>query len=396
MKAVILAGGEGARMGPFTASEPKVMIPVANRPILEHVLEAVVGAGVRDIVVVVGYRRERIMNHLGDGKAFGARVEYAAQAKQLGTAHALLAAREKVPDDLLVLPGDNLIDAALLGDFLARHSGTSVLLAEHEEPEKYGVAEVQGGKLVRLVEKPKQRISNLVSTGIFAFPHAVFEEAAALGEQGRHDLTDVLHELVQRQGVSAVLASGTWIDAAYPWDLLKANAAALSHVHDVRAGTLEKGVTVRGRVSLGEGTVLRSGTYIQGPCVIGPGCDIGPNAVLLGATSLGANVRVGAFTVIENSLVMADAAIGHQSLLQNSIVGDGARASGALVAASGTAAVEMEGEWHTVPGLGAMVGEDAELGAGVVLEPGTILGPRARVAAGARVRGKVPAGGAVM
>jgi len=396
MNAIILAAGEGARMGPFTASEPKVMIPVANRPILEYVVSALVGVNLRDITMVVGYRRERIMNHFADGKAFGAHIKYVTQAKQLGTAHALLAARGSSPEEVLVLPGDNIIDAGLLSDFLGRHEGTSVLLTESDEPERYGVAEVRGPNLVRLVEKPKQRISNLVSTGILAFPPSVFEEAAALGETGSHDLTDVLHELVQRGAVKAVLSGGTWIDAAYPWDLLKANAAALAGLHEVKAGTIEKGVTIRGKVGIGEGTVLRSGTYIQGPCIIGEGCDIGPSAVLLPATSLGKDVRVGAFTVIENSLVMDSAVLGHHSLLQSSVVGEGVRGAGNLTAAAGRASVEMEGEWHTVANLGGMIGEDAELGAGAVLEPGTLLESRVRVAAGARVRGRVPAGGMVM
>jgi len=396
MKAVILAAGEGARMGPFTASEPKVMIPIGNRPILEHVIEACVGAGIRDILVVVGYRRERIMNHFEDGGAFDARVEYVTQGKQLGTAHALASAQGKVVGGMLVLPGDNLIDAALLTGFLGQASGTSLLISESDTPGKYGVVEVRDGKLQRLVEKPRQASGNLVSTGIYTFPQSIFDALAASIQRGRHDLTDVLEDLLLREPVHAVFASGTWIDAAHPWDLLTANASALVGLHEGKAGTIEKGVTIRGKVSIGDGSTLRAGTYIQGPVAIGEGCDIGPNAVLLPSTSLGADVRLGAFTVVENSLLMDSVVLGHHSLLQNCVVGEGVKAAAGLNAASGKADVEMEGEWHRLAAIGGMLGEDAEIGPGVVVEPGTTLGTRCQVRAGARVRGKVPSGTTVM
>jgi glucose-1-phosphate thymidylyltransferase len=262
-----------------------------------------------------------------------------------------------------------------------------MLIAESETPQRYGVVEVHGGQVKRLVEKPEQRIGNLVSTGIYAFGRSVFEEIAALGDKGRHDLTDVLEEVLARQEVQAVFAKGTWIDAAFPWDLLPANAAALAGLHAVRGGTIEKGVSIHGKVAIGEGTRVRSGTYIQGPCVIGEGCDIGPNAVITPATSLGDDVRLGAFTVVENSIVMDDASLGPHSILQSSVVGAGVRATASLIAAAAEAKVEMEGEWHRVPSLGGMIGEDTVLDAGVVIEPGTILGTRCEVHAGARVRG---------
>src|SRR5213593_308956 len=111
MKAVILAAGEGARMGPFTASVPKVMIPVGNRPLLEYVVQALAENGVRDLIFVVGYRRERIQSHFQDGKAFGAHITYVTQTKQLGTAHAIWEARGHLEDPFIVLNGSNMVDA---------------------------------------------------------------------------------------------------------------------------------------------------------------------------------------------------------------------------------------------------------------------------------------------
>src|SRR5256885_1880456 len=296
MKAVILAAGEGARMGPFTASVPKVMIPVGNRPLLESVVQALVENGVRDLVFVVGYRRERIQSHFQDGKSFHARITYVTQQKQLGTP--------------------------------ARPSAVSAL--------------------------------------------------------------------AQRTPVLALRTEGTWVDALYPWDLLRLNATALKAAPEVRSGTIEPAVTIRGRVSIGDGCVIRSGAYLQGPLSLGPGCEIGPNAVLLPSTSLGKNVRIGAHTSVANSILMDDVILGPASVVQDGVIGSGVVARAGLLAASGSADVQMEGEWHAVPQLGALIGEDVEIGNGVSAAPGTVINERARVESGARLRGTIPAGAVVL
>src|SRR5205823_13068554 len=129
VKAVILAAGEGARMGPFTASVPKVMIPVGNRPPLESVVQALVENGVRDLVFVVGYRRERIQSHFQDGKAFHARITYVTQAKQLGTAHAIAEARPHLDESFVVLNGSNMVDSRFVEALLGNAAKPAVLIA---------------------------------------------------------------------------------------------------------------------------------------------------------------------------------------------------------------------------------------------------------------------------
>src|SRR5439155_3416668 len=291
MKAVVLAAGEGARMGPFTASEPKVMIPVGNRPILEHVVRALVDEGVHDIVLVVGYRRERIMSYFQDGKGFSARIEYAVQNKQLGTAHSLLEARAKISGPFLVLNGSNLIDRQAISDLIGRGAGPSVLITESENPSKYGVALLSGDRIARIVEKPREPVGNLINTGAYALDESIFPVIADLEKQGKHDLPSAIEALSSTRPVKAIRTNGVWMDALVPWDLLKLNAEVLKGVHEVKAGMIEKGVTIRGKVSIGDGTILRAGTYIQGPVSIGEGCEVGPQAVLLAATSLGDNVH---------------------------------------------------------------------------------------------------------
>src|SRR6266550_2658091 len=283
MKAVILAAGEGARMGPFTASVPKVMIPVGNRPLLESVVQALVENGVRDLVFVVGYRRERIQSHFQDGKPF------------------------------LVLNGSNMVDGRFVEDLLGSDGRPAVLITQSERPRAYGVVTVEGKNLVGITEKPTEVISNLINTGAYALDERIFEEIDRLAKVGKHDLPSAVSALAQRTPVLALRTEGTWVDALYPWDLLRLNATALKAAPEVRSGTIEPAVTIRGRVSIGDGCLIRSGAYLQGPLSLGPGCEIGPNAVLLPSTSLGKNVRIGAHTSVANSILMDDVILGPAS-----------------------------------------------------------------------------------
>src|SRR5947199_185897 len=252
MKAVILAAGEGARMGPFTASVPKVMIPLGNRPRLEYVVQALAENGVRDLIFVVGYRRERIQSHFQDGKAFGAHITYVTQSKQLGTAHGIWEARGHLEDPFIVLNGSNMVDGRFVEDLLAA-SRPAVLITQSERPQSYGVVTVDGKALVAITEKPAEVISNLINTGAYALDARIFDEIERLAKDGKHDLPSAVSALAKRVSVGAIPTEGTWVDALYPWDLLRLNAAALKTTAERRAGTIEPAVTIRGRVTIGDG-----------------------------------------------------------------------------------------------------------------------------------------------
>jgi len=396
MKAVILAAGEGARMGPFTASEPKVMIPVGNKPILEYVVDALAENGIHDLVFVVGYRRERIQSYFEDGGKFSARIDYAVQGKQLGTMHGAWEARDRVRGPFLLVNGSSLVDAQAVQDLLEAGEGPAVLIAESESPEKYGVVSASGPYLEGIEEKPRQPRGNLVNTGVYALDPSVFPVMEPLLREGHNDLPSLVSALAAKTRVRAVRTRGTWLDALYPWDLLRLNAHVLNRVGDLQSGTIEKDVTLRGHVSIGDGSRIRSGTYVLGPAIIGKGCEIGPNVVVYPSTSIGDNAKVQAFTVIENSVLMEDAVVGPHSHISNSVLGSGVRVASNLMASSGRAEAQVEGEWHVVDALGALIGEDTEVRDGVVVEPGSVVGARCRIGALSRVRGNVPNGTTVM
>src|SRR5207247_595618 len=213
MKAVILAAGEGARMGPFTASLPKVMIPVGNRPLLEYVVQALVENGVNDLVFVVGYRRERIQAHFQDGKAFRARITYVTQTKQLGTAHAVQEARPHLEQTFLVLNGSNMVDGRFVEDLLSIGDKPAVVITESERPRSYGVVTVQGKNLVAITEKPTEVTSNLINTGAYSLDERIFEEIDRLAKAGKHDLPSAVSALAKRPPALAPRTEGPWVEA---------------------------------------------------------------------------------------------------------------------------------------------------------------------------------------
>lgn len=390
MKAVILAAGEGKRLRPFTMSRPKGMIAVGNRPILEYIVEALVQNGVKKIIMVVGYRRDTIMLHFQDGKKFGASIEYVVQEKPLGTAHALALAGPKLDgEDFLIVAGDNLIDAQLITDLLAKKNGLSMVVAESESPSKYGVVKMEGDRIVDLVEKPEIQIGNIINTGIYYFPHKMLELFKMPTFHKELGITQMLSGMVSEVEIRAVKSSGRWNDAVYPWDLLNVNAQALDFSGQDVKGTVEPGALLKGPVNVGSGTRIRSGCYIEGPVTIGEGCDIGPNVVIMPSTSIGNGVLIEPFSYISHCLIMGNAIIGSHSHLSRSVIGDGVRAKAGLFAPSDSCIVRAERELFQVSDVGAHIGQDTIIGSRVVISPGTVVGAGCRIEDGVRVSGNL-------
>jgi glucose-1-phosphate thymidylyltransferase len=173
-QAVILAAGEGQRLRPFTASKPKVMIPIANKPILRYVIEAGARNGIRRIVIVVGYRKDQVIDYFGAGESFDVEIDYVEQKQQLGTAHALKQARGRLSGRFLTLSGDNIIEPDTISELIQAET-TTILVREQENISKYGVIEAENGVVTSIVEKPKETLSHLVNTGIYAFSDDIFD-----------------------------------------------------------------------------------------------------------------------------------------------------------------------------------------------------------------------------
>ncbi len=383
-QAVILAAGEGQRLRPFTVTKPKAMLSIAGKPILQYVVESLAQNGIRNIVLVVGYRRQQVFDYLGSGEQFGVDITYITQERQLGTAHALAQAKAVTENEFLVLPGDNLIEADTIAHFVAIKP-EAVLVKRVDTPTRYGVVTIDNGIVKDIVEKPREAKSNVVNTGIYAFTTEIFSFIEA-----QFNIPDVLNNmLAQGKPISAQKTDGTWLDIVYPWDILSLNDAVLRQIQTNLGGTIETGVSLKGLVSVGKDTIIRSNSYIVGPVVIGNNCDIGPNVCILPATSIGDNVVISPFSNVKNSVISDDISIGPSCIIQDSVIDKGCVIKGHFTACSGEAEVKINDKHHLV-NIGAMLGEGCSLGSNVAAQPGVIVGNHCQVQALKLISGRLP------
>ena len=362
IQAVILAGGEGMRLRPLTKNRPKVLLPAGNRPILEHVLDAVVGAGVRDITVVVGYRKEQVMKFLN---TYPVPVNVVVQNKQLGTFHALSCARDAVhADRLLVLPGDNYINAASIRALIEEEN--AVLVAPHQRPWDYGVITQKDGFLcstnMHAFDVPS---GSLVETGAYVLNRKLYEEFFAIDEP---DL--VVNEMDYTGRQVKVVEASNWYDADTFVDLLELNRYLLKKQSSLLRGSIDQRATIRGHVVLGKDVSIGPGTVINGPVIIGDGCMIHANVCIEPGTALGSRVEIEPFTYLKNSIVMSDTLIGAQSRIVDSIIGEGCTLEMVSTSSSGVGSVV--GDRTSIGAFthlcGAIIGNNVEIDGGKVID----------------------------
>jgi len=372
-QAVILAAGEGQRLRPFTVTRPKAMISIADKPILQYIIESLAQVGIRHIVLVVGYRKEQVFDYFGSGEKLGVNISYVTQAQQLGTAHALKQVKDIVKDEFLVLPGDNLIEASTIAEF-TEIKPSAVLVKRVSDPVRYGVVNIQRGKVTGIVEKPKEAGSNLVNTGIYAFSKEVFDYI-----ENELDIPDVLNNMLKEgNSLKAVETGGTWLDVVYPWDVINLNNAILQNIEVGLGGTIEDGVVIKGKVIVEEGTVIRAGSCIYGPVVIGKGCDIGPHVCVMPSTSIGDNVVLASFTQIKNSVIGDDVNIGPGCFISDSVIDNGCVIKGRFTALGGPSEIVVNAE-HPSINIGVIMGEDCKIESSVTARPGVIVGNHCQV-----------------
>ena len=394
MKAVILAAGEGKRLRPFTETMPKVMLPIANKPMIAYVLDAVKNSGIDEIIIVVGYKKEVIMEYFKNYK--NAKITYIVQDKQLGTAHALLQAKKHLKNPFIVLSGDNVIDQSSIIKLTQEPSNYALLIKKHQHPSKYGVVFEEKNTLKEIIEKPKEELGRFISTGIYKLPSTIFKEITKITSQGTYTLTTVIQSLVEQGIKIRTIPADFWMDIVYPWDLIHVNEAMIQKTTSSTSGTIEKNVRIKGPISVGEDTTIYSGCYIVGPVVIGEGCEIGPNACIFPSTTIGNNSVVHPFSEIRNSVIMDDTHIGSHSFITHSIIAKGNIIGHNFSNISGQKTIEIEKEYTTVDNIGAMIGEDCNIGSNVVIEPGKIIGRKCKITSIKNINQNIPTGSTVM
>jgi bifunctional UDP-N-acetylglucosamine pyrophosphorylase/glucosamine-1-phosphate N-acetyltransferase len=361
------------------------MLPVADRPLAAHTADAAVQAGVDELVFVVGYEAEAVRECFGETYE-GVSVAYAEQDEQLGTAHAVRAARDHLDGAFAVLNGDDLYDPAGLADLFA--GGPAVGTYEVEDPRPYGVFDLEGDVVTDIVEKPTDPPSNWVNVGAYVFPSEAREWLdVPQSERGEHELTDVLNRVVEGFDVRSVPME-RWLGVGRPWELLAANEWKLGELEPSVEGEVRGDADLRGPVVVEAGATVEPGVVVEGPALVRSGATVGPNAYVRGATLLGRDVHVGHGVEVKNSVVMVGTNVPHLTYLGDSVLGrDVNLGAGTQVANlrhdGGPVEVTVKGErvstgrrkFGIVAGDGAKTAVNTSLDAGVTLSGGATTEP---------------------
>lgn len=290
MKAVIPAAGLGTRLRPLTYTRPKPVLPVAGKPIIVHAIDNLVEAGITDIGIVVSDLTHEAIDGVV-GNATAAKITYIWQRETLGLGHAVKMAREWLgEDDFCVYLGDNLFEhgiGAYVETFRSNRPDAVIALVEVEDPTAFGVAQMEGDRIVRLVEKPKNPPSNLAVAGVYCFSNKILEilENLAPSARGEYEITDAIQGLIESGGpVMGQRVRGWWKDTGKPFDLIDANRLLLEALESRVEGDIVDS-RISGRVVVGAGSVIRD-SVIVGPALIGENVVI-ENAYVGPFTSIG-------------------------------------------------------------------------------------------------------------
>ncbi|HEX2706945.1 MAG TPA: glucose-1-phosphate thymidylyltransferase [Solirubrobacterales bacterium] len=314
LKGLILSGGAGTRLRPITHTSAKQLVPVANKPVLFYGIEALVDAGVTEIGIIIAPETGgEIREAAGDGSAFGATITYIVQDKPAGLAHAVLTAEEFIGGSPFVMYlGDNLLRDGLRGlvsTFIKDEPDALILLTPVDDPSSYGVAELDGEQIVRLIEKPKDPPSNLALVGVYLFSSSIFEAARGLEPswRGEYEITEAIQALIDDgQRVQSEVVRGWWKDTGQLADMLEANRLVLEELETRLEGEIDEESRVEGRVVVEKGAVV-AGSVIRGPAVIGAGARI-EDAYIGPYTSIGEGVHI-TRSEVEHSIVLSGSVV---------------------------------------------------------------------------------------
>lgn len=393
MKVVILAAGEGVRMRPLTYTRPKVMLPLANKPILEHLLIQAKKTGITDYIFVVGYHDEQVRDYFGDGEKWKVNIKYCTQRKQLGTADAVKMVEGSVDGNFLLINGDAIVTNQDIKKIMGAEY-TTLGIIEVEDTRDLGVVELSEGKIVHIYEKTANPPSHMVNAGVYLLTPDIFDAISRTPKspRGEYEITDSLQLMIDEGRDIGYQEISYWLNLGYPWDLLPANEYLLKGIESRTLGEIEDNVVLKGMVSIGKNTIVRSGSYIVGPVVIGQNCDIGPNCYIRPHTSIGDGCHIGSAVEVKNSIIMRGSKIPHHNYVGDSIIGEECN----FGAGTKIANLRLDKKDIRVAGidtrrrkLGAIIGDRVETGINACIDAGSIIGNNTHIGPGAIASGVI-------
>ncbi|MEX2144872.1 MAG: dTDP-glucose 4,6-dehydratase [Candidatus Spechtbacterales bacterium] len=331
MKALITAGGRGTRLQPITFTRNKHVIPLANKPMIEHAIEKVAAAGIWDIGISINEGEKELQKILGDGERFGTKITYIEQkGGPLGLAHVIKNAKDFLGDSPFIFYlGDNIISADLNGfidEFLSKKLSCFLALSKVKDPQRFGVPVIDGDKIIRVEEKPEKPASDFAVTGLYIYDKNVMEAVENIkpSARGELEISDTHNYLINKGlNIGWKEITGWWKDTGKPKDLLDGNRLLLEQIHEDIQGNIDKEADVSGKVILGEGSEIKGKSFVRGPVAIGKNTKI-IDSYIGPYTAIGNNTTIQKAEV-EHSIIMDNVNIHTPKRIVDSILGHGVR-----------------------------------------------------------------------
>jgi bifunctional UDP-N-acetylglucosamine pyrophosphorylase/glucosamine-1-phosphate N-acetyltransferase len=375
------------------------MLPIANKPILEHLLVEVIAAGIREFIIVVGYSDEQVRDYFGGGENWGVHIDYANQRKQFGTADAIKMIEGLVDGNFLVINGDIIVNRKDIRKLVAKN-GNTISVIEVKNNMGLGMVELSEGKVVHIYEKVEKILSGTANAGLYLFTTDIFDAISrtAVSPRGEYEITDSLEIMLDDGTDISYHKINHWVDLSYPWDLLSVNESLMAGIKSQNLGDIEENAVIKGTVSIGKNTVIRSGSYIVGPVLIGENCEIGPNCYIRPYTTIADGCRVGSAVEVKNCIIMRNSKLPHHNYVGDSILGEGCNfGAGTKVA---NLRLDKKEVWVRDINtrrrkMGAIIGDKVEIGINACINVGTIMGNGARIGPGAVASGVILPGATV-
>jgi UDP-N-acetylglucosamine diphosphorylase/glucosamine-1-phosphate N-acetyltransferase len=389
MKALILAAGHGARLHPLTQYRPKAMLPILGKPMLHHVIDTLIDAGMKDIVLVVGHYRDQIRDYFGDGTQLGVNISYAEQPKPKGEYDAVLAAEKLLAseDRFLMTDCDIITTSARFKETVksAKSGDMALSLVEVLNPWQFGVVNLEGSRISTIVEKPKKGTepSNLAVAGVYVFTDVIFDVL-----RKTQDLEVGIQKLIDEgHTVYGSHSKDPWIDVGRTWNILEALPVLFDRLRNQKGDRVDSSATVSdsahivGDVWIGPQAQIFPGASLVGPVYVGPASIIGNNSLIRDHVVVEHGARTGFSCELRNTVMMPGSIIGHLSFVGDSILGFGVEVGASVVLSN----YRFDGEevhvmlqdqlvtTHTNK-FGSVIGDRAKIGCGVVVLPGRTIG----------------------
>ncbi len=391
MKAVILAAGDGIRLRPFTETRAKVLLQVAGKPILHHLLVEAKKAGITEAIIIVRHLKEQVIEYFSKID-LGIKIKFVEQGTDNGTAAALLCSKDHIKETFVAMAGDSILEAGTIKSVINGHKGKITLaLKKVKNPTDYGTASVSAGKITSFEEKSSNPKSDLANISVYCFEPTVFDELKKIKKsvRGEYEIVDIFN------GATAVVVTGYWKDIGYPWDLFDANEFLLSKMESIH-GHIENS-TVDGKVIMEKGARIIN-SYIEGVVYVGENTIIGPNAYLRGCSSIGKNCSIGSGTTVKSSILFDNVHAKHLTYIGDSVIGSNVNFG------SGTQVANYRFDGKEIPvltekgwvnsgrkKLGVFVGDDTKFGVLSCTMPGKFIGSGCWIHSGIVVNKNVPA-----